>query len=207
MPTRIETYVKAFGLIGVGSNQRIKSLLRKLESEGRSEKSISFAIWKSQEKLRSYKNDNRFYSVLENEIKKWAWSTHDSRWIEHNKRKQEQEKALKLMEEQDRQKALEKRYKSVYPGFVYFIQGESGGPIKIGFTEDINSRLRTLQTGHFDTLIVLCTYPGKMQQERDYHKQFDQHRLKGEWFKPVQDVLNEVELIKLKPLPDINDFK
>lgn len=199
MPNRkIEKLVDAFSLIDVTPNQRIKDLVKKLQQEGRSEKSMCFAIWKSQDKLRDFRNDTRFYSILENEIKKWAWSRDDPRWTEYNKRKAEEKR---VREEQDKQEKIArefKKYKEKYPGFVYFIQGDSGGPIKIGYTEDVCKRLKVLQTGHFDTLIVLASFPASMKEEKNLHKKFSELQLKGEWFKPDRYLMDFIEPLKVK---------
>lgn len=94
MPSRIETYRQAFSLISVEKNDKVNQLLEKLESEGRNERSICFAIWKSQDKLMLYRSDSRFYSILENEIRKWSWGRDDPRWKLREQIK-ESEKVLK----------------------------------------------------------------------------------------------------------------
>lgn len=83
---KITTIQQALDLIGVTGNQRVINIVKKLQNEGRSEKSICYSIWKSSDKIIAYKSDNRFYTVLENEIKKWAWTNKDPRWQEKNKR-------------------------------------------------------------------------------------------------------------------------
>ena len=77
---KITKYEDAFNYIGVKINNNIKTLLHKLESEGRKEKNICYAIWKSADKLISFKDYSRFYSVLENEIRKLVWVSGDKRW-------------------------------------------------------------------------------------------------------------------------------
>jgi hypothetical protein len=87
MPYNITKFEEALHLIGALQNKRVWDIVRRLEREGCSEKSISFAIYKSQEKILTFKGDGRFYSVLENEIRKWSWAKSDPRWIEYNKRR------------------------------------------------------------------------------------------------------------------------
>ena len=65
-------------------NNKIKTLLNKLESEGRKEKNICYTIWKSADKLTQFKYDPRFYSILENEIRKLVWVSGDKRWNNKN---------------------------------------------------------------------------------------------------------------------------
>jgi hypothetical protein len=189
MPVRITTYDQAFELLGVQQSAKIKSILAKLEKEGRNEKSICFALWKSQESIRKFRGDPRFYAVFENEIKKWSWSRDDPRWKEYNQRKIEESKAAKLQREEDLKRTREFEYKERYPGFIYFIQGESGGPIKIGYATDVYSRLKTLQTGHPDNLKILCAMPGNYDDEKKYHQKFAEYRIRGEWFKPCEAMI------------------
>ena len=89
-------------------------------------------------------------------------------------------------------------YNKKYKGFVYFVQGESGGAVKIGFSKNPEIRIKELQTGYPDTLKILCLIPGNEQTEKRFHKQFDNYRLNGEWFEPVQDVFDEMKFKKNK---------
>ena len=75
-------------------------------------------------------------------------------------------------------------------GFVYFIQSEMAGqPIKIGYTKNIESRLKQLQTGHPASLALLGQLPGPQSLETSLHKTFAADRLYGEWFKPSAPLL------------------
>lgn len=206
MPRRIETYKQAFELIEVAINPKIEQILKQLESEGRSEKSISFAIWKSQDKLKRYKKDVRFISILINEIKRWSWASSDPRWNDYNKRKAEEQKAEKLEQEKRRMKQLNSEYKKLYPGFIYFIQGQSGGPIKIGYAENVKNRIKTLQTGYFETLIILATYPGGVTQEKQLHERFNHIRLRGEWFKPEPELLELIDKVNKSNKPSFDKW-
>ena len=76
---------------------------------------------------------------------------------------------------------------------VYFIQAESGGPIKIGkTTKSIRKRLGSLQTGNVSKLIVLAT-TGKHTEEY-LHERFKAWRISGEWFRPVVTLLQWIQL-------------
>ncbi len=213
MPVRITTYAEAFEMLNIRPNDKIKGIVSRLEHEGRSEKSICYALWKSQEKIRKFRGDPRFYSVFENEIKKWSWSRDDPRWIDYNKRKEEEAKAEALeiqrkqrLKEEQKRKDKEFLYCQRYPGFVYFIQGETGGPIKIGYSDDVLKRLKGLQTGHPDNLRILFTFPGNPEDEKAMHETLNAHRLRGEWFKPSTEVFSAIEELKSKPLPKVSDF-
>ncbi len=74
---------------------------------------------------------------------------------------------------------------------IYFIQAENGH-IKIGFTDadDAMIRLASLQTGSPVLLKLLATIPGTIEEEKDLHRRFGAHRLHGEWFKPVAEILD-----------------
>jgi hypothetical protein len=75
-------------------------------------------------------------------------------------------------------------------GLVYFIQGESGGPIKIGFTRyaAAESRLEDLQPGSPVRLVVRVAFPASVRAERELHRLFAASRLHGEWFAPVEEL-------------------
>lgn len=69
---------------------------------------------------------------------------------------------------------------------IYFIQGEQGGPIKIGYTSgDARGRLGELQTGSPILLRLLSTVEGGRLEEARLHHRFGAVRLHGEWFRPV----------------------
>lgn len=77
-------------------------------------------------------------------------------------------------------KSLEAR--SRRDGFVYFVQGVRGGPIKIGFAADPATRLAELQVGSNVRLRILCAVPAALNDERTMHARFKKDRLHGEWF-------------------------
>lgn len=68
-------------------------------------------------------------------------------------------------------------------GFVYFIQGVRGGPIKIGFAMVPERRLADLQAGSNVELPLICCVPGFPQTEGELHARFEKERLHGEWFR------------------------
>jgi hypothetical protein len=78
------------------------------------------------------------------------------------------------------------------PHRVYFIQGEGGGPIKIGHATYVKSRLKELQSGSPVKLVVLATTPGREREERALHDRFASHRLHGEWFSPAPELLEYI---------------
>ncbi len=80
-------------------------------------------------------------------------------------------------------------------GIIYFVQGESGGPIKIGYTKNIEKRLTLLQSGYPDRLILLASMAGTEENEEAIHIELQQYRLRGEWFSPHENVLEKVKAI------------
>lgn len=213
MPDRITTYAEAFDMLNIKQNEKIKAILSRLEKDGRNEKSICFALWRGREKIIQFKGDTRFYSVMENEIRKWSWSKDDPRWHEYNRRKEEEAKAKLYDEERKRklkeartQQSINQKYKQKYPGFVYFIQGSTGGAIKIGYAKNVEARLKTLQTGYPDTLVILCAVPASPTNEKYLHEKFKYHKLHGEWFKPVPEIMEFVKKYKIK-IPTQDQYK
>lgn len=77
---------------------------------------------------------------------------------------------------------------------VYFIQGESGGPIKIGITTDLAKRLKAIP--YHEPLRVLAILPGGHVQESELHQRFADLRLSGEWFRPERSLLDFIVSIK-----------
>lgn len=77
--------------------------------------------------------------------------------------------------------------------FVYFIQEEGDGPIKIGVGTNAGLRLRELQIGTPRQLHLRCVVPGGRLLERTIHRAFERSRIQGEWFRPTQDLLALVD--------------
>lgn len=75
-------------------------------------------------------------------------------------------------------------------GMVYFIQGEAGGCIKIGYTGgDPVKRLKDLQTGAPIKLRVIHAVKGSRTDEAWAHHYFRASHSHGEWFWPTRDVM------------------
>jgi len=223
---KITSYKDAFELIGVVLNEKAKGFLRGVERHGYTERAICFAIWKSQDKLIKYRRDSSFWSILLNEIRIHAFKKNDPRWEYLKKQKADKEKAKieekqRLAAEKQRAKERAereaKRKRDLFEhrrgivcsvfgtvklkcdnleSVVYFIQGENGGPIKIGLTQDIKKRLASLQTGYPDNLVVLALLPGDATIESEIHKLFSLYKLRGEWFQPDDKILAIVKNVK-----------
>ena len=188
----VTTYQDALNLIGV-KYDRVKYSLRKLESEGRTEKSICYAINKARDKLVKFKYDARFYNIFENEIKKWSWAKNDKRWEEYNKRKKEEKEAELRQLKIHNELVAEAERKRI--GYIYIIQALNGGPVKIGHTKNVKNRLSSLQTGYPETLTILACVAGDIKQEQKLHEKYIEYRLRGEWYN--QDILNVEEIANM----------
>lgn len=68
--------------------------------------------------------------------------------------------------------------------YVYFIQAEHGGPVKIGHTKDLAHRLAELQSASPYPLVIRSAFLGSLQDETAMHQRFAAKRLHGEWFEP-----------------------
>ena len=75
---------------------------------------------------------------------------------------------------------------------LYFI-GADEGPIKIGVSQNVEKRLKQLQTAHPHRLRILAVLVGGALREGDYHARFAEHRLEGEWFERAPAILAEIE--------------
>ncbi len=100
--------------------------------------------------------------------------------------------ASRQRDSRDRRRDLISR--GLHPGLktcvVYFVQGEDGGPIKIGQAEDLAHRLMQMGTSRPDRLVALASAPGSVDDERRIHSHFAAIREKGEWFSPHSALLD-----------------
>lgn len=72
---------------------------------------------------------------------------------------------------------------------VYFAQQGDHGPIKIGFSTDIENRLKGLQTSSAVPIRMVTCVSGTRDDEADLHVRFAGLRLSGEWFSPAPELL------------------
>ena len=79
--------------------------------------------------------------------------------------------------------------------FVYFIAVTNGAAIKIGWAEDVSARLADLQVGNHEQLFVVAALNGSRLTERLIHKCFDGSKIRGEWYKPTEDILEFIHLL------------
>lgn len=197
MPVRIQTYEQAFNLIKVPYDAEAKRIIAKLEAEGHNEESICFAIWKEQKYLILKGNSMGFWKIFIKQITKWSWPKGDPRWDKYWKKKDEAAKAKQIKKIKEDKTLYDIPYDERITGFIYFVQGENGGPIKIGYATDVADRIISLQTGYPDNLKLLLAFPGNHQYEKQLHKQFSKFQLRGEWFKPEDELLKQIKYMDL----------
>lgn len=71
---------------------------------------------------------------------------------------------------------------------IYFVRRPDGGPIKIGTTVRLSSRIKQLRDEYGD-LIVLAVLDGGRDVEQALHDRFAHLGRAGEWFEPGDDLL------------------
>ena len=82
---------------------------------------------------------------------------------------------------------------------VYFIQGEITRRIKIGFSDQVDKRIKALETS--EPLRLLHVMPNvSTDMERDLHKKFAHLRVIGEWFDGEQELIGYIK--SLPPHPE-----
>lgn len=72
---------------------------------------------------------------------------------------------------------------------VYFVQRDSDGAIKIGWTSDLERRLRELRRDARCLVQVLACFIGAKPDELALHARFADERLAEEWFHPSDRLL------------------
>lgn len=83
---------------------------------------------------------------------------------------------------------------------VYFIQQGETGPIKIGWSTNVRSRLASLQTATHERLRLLLVLDGQPEDERRLHAWFARERRGGEWFHSNGELWGFIAA-KLAPAP------
>jgi len=82
--------------------------------------------------------------------------------------------------------------------FVYVIGDPVKNLVKIGVAQDVNKRLKQLQTGNSTELEVLwvsCVCSNAYKVESIAHKKFEEHKILNEWFLvSVSEVVNFLEI-------------
>ena len=92
---------------------------------------------------------------------------------------------------------LEPRTSSHRPFTIYFIQQGNNGPVKVGRSCDVSSRMASLQTANPVPLRLLATVPeDETLTEASVHQRFCHIRLEGEWFEPTHELRGFIESLR-----------
>lgn len=84
---------------------------------------------------------------------------------------------------------------------VYFAQRRRNGLIKIGWSRSVTGRLRAMKAK------ILGAVSGDRSTEKGLHKRFDHLRVRGEWFKPGDDLLTFIRSRAQEHKPDSEVFQ
>jgi hypothetical protein len=79
---------------------------------------------------------------------------------------------------------------------VYMIRAGEHGPVKIGWTDDVGNRLRIMQIGNHEKLVVIRLFEGGETEEAALHKRFADQHLRGEWHHFSKAMLGDVGLVE-----------
>jgi hypothetical protein len=76
---------------------------------------------------------------------------------------------------------------------IYFIQAGTDGPVKIGYSEYPEKRLKDLQTSHYSELHLIGVMAGDILLEKQLQKEFEFYRINNEWFKFSNKINNFIK--------------
>lgn len=79
--------------------------------------------------------------------------------------------------------------------WVYFVSIEGLEPIKIGRARDVDSRLKSLQVATPNKIELLAKFKGPYYAEQFLHDMYKEFNVRGEWFTPVAEILELIDLI------------
>ena len=80
-------------------------------------------------------------------------------------------------------KAIEKVQALRPDTWVYLIAMSESRHVKIGFAKSVAHRLREVQSGNPEKLIIRASVRALPRLERDLHEHYAEHRKHGEWFR------------------------
>lgn len=72
---------------------------------------------------------------------------------------------------------------------LYFIQSGTGGPVKIGYTKQLATRLKAIHTMNGGSVRFLGALSGSRKDEKRFHEKYAADRLHGEWFRLSREIL------------------
>lgn len=90
---------------------------------------------------------------------------------------------------------------------IYFVQSTASGLIKIGYARHVGVRLSNLQTGSPDPLKLLAAVDGGPEDEARLHGEFAAYRLRGEWFRPSDELTSAIAREAARAGADISEVR
>lgn len=72
---------------------------------------------------------------------------------------------------------------------LYFIQSGTGGPVKIGYTKQLATRLKAIHKMNGGSVRFLGALAGTLEDEKRFHEKYASDRLHGEWFRLSPEIL------------------
>lgn len=79
---------------------------------------------------------------------------------------------------------------------IYYIACTATERLKIGYTRgEPEVRLKQLQTGSAADLRLMACHDGSAETEKWLHNQFNEERLRGEWFEMSERLLEHLSLV------------
>lgn len=78
---------------------------------------------------------------------------------------------------------------------TYYIRARGMGDIKIGNSNQVGVRLKSLYTAASRGLDLVACYPATIRHEGELKEEFAHLRLCGEWFRPGPELLTHLSLI------------
>lgn len=73
---------------------------------------------------------------------------------------------------------------------IYMFRLGPDGPVKIGVSDAPYHRICSILSCFPQQPVILAIMPGDLAEETRLHEMFEQHRLRGEWFSPADEILD-----------------
>lgn len=73
-------------------------------------------------------------------------------------------------------------------GYIYFATAGNDGLVKIGFTTNLGSRMRSLSTANAGRMGAEEAFLSYFEAERMVHERFKKDRVRGEWFRLTDEI-------------------
>lgn len=84
-------------------------------------------------------------------------------------------------------------------GGVYFLRAEVVGLVKIGTAVCLRKRVQAIHSASPVKLSYLGHVEGGRLREVELHAKFDEHRVRGEWFSPADELLEFIRTEATRP--------